>query len=114
VAEKIEPESGHKLALGRNVQGLMADSNAKEIAMFAKLKLASVFAGLICIAVASATNNASAVTAEVAKKCSVLAANEFPPRVIGNPAAGRARGTPQDQRDYFNSCVANGGNIDED
>jgi hypothetical protein len=58
VAEKIEPESGHKLALDRNPEGLMAHSNAKEIAMFAKLKLASVFAGLICIAVASATNNA--------------------------------------------------------
>jgi hypothetical protein len=82
--------------------------------VFGKLKFASAFAGLICISVASATNNASAVTAEVAKKCSVLAANEFPPRVIGNPAAGRARGTPQDQRDYFNSCVASGGNIDED
>ena len=79
MAEKIEPESGHKLALDRNAQGLMAHSNAKEIVMFAKLKLPSVFAGLICISVASATNNESSVTAEVAKKCSVLVANEFPP-----------------------------------
>ena len=46
MAEKIEPESGHKLALDRNAQGLMAHSNAKEIAMFAKLKLPSVFAGV--------------------------------------------------------------------
>jgi hypothetical protein len=73
-----------------------------------------VFAGLNCIAVASTTNNASAVTADVAKKCSALTAKAFPPRVIGNPAAGSANGTAQDQRDYFNRCVANGGNIGDD
>jgi hypothetical protein len=31
--------------------------------------------------------------------------------VAGNPAAGRANGTAQDLREYFNKCVANGGNM---
>jgi hypothetical protein len=82
--------------------------------VFAKLKLASAIAGLICISVTSTTNNASAVTVEVAKKCSALTAKEFPPRVIGNPAAGSAKGTPQEQQAYFKRCVASGGNIGDD
>jgi hypothetical protein len=32
----------------------------------------------------------------------------------GNPAAGLAKGTAQFKRDYFNKCVANGGNMDDD
>ena len=31
----------------------------------------------------------------------------------GNPAAGREHGTAKEVRDYFNKCVANKGNIDE-
>ena len=76
------------------------------------MKIALGFAGLICIAVASTTNNASAVTPEVARKCSTLTAKAFPPRQVGNPAAGSAAGTVRDQRDYFNKCIANGGNMD--
>jgi len=30
---------------------------------------------------------------EVAKKCDALTAKAFPPRAIGNPAAGSAKGT---------------------
>jgi hypothetical protein len=60
------------------------------------------------------TNGASAITAEVAKKCEGLSAKAFPPREIGNPAAGVAKGTVQSKRDYFNKCVANGGNMDSD
>jgi hypothetical protein len=59
-------------------------------------------------------HNASAVTAEVAKKCSALTAKAFPPRVIGNPAAGSAKGLPQEQQNYFKRCVANGGNVADD
>jgi hypothetical protein len=58
--------------------------------------------------------SASAITAEVAKKCNALLAKEFPPREPGNPAAGSTKGTAQSQRDYFNKCVANGGNLDND
>ena len=92
----------------------MAHSNTEEIIVSAKLRFASALAGLIYISIAWTTNNASAVTAEVAKKCSALTAKAFPPRAIGNPAAGNAVGTAHDQRDYFNRCVASGGNIGDD
>jgi hypothetical protein len=32
----------------------------------------------------------------------------------GNPAAGLAKGTVQIKRDYFNKCLANGGNMDDE
>src|SRR5215510_8235995 len=57
---------------------------------------------------------ASAVTAEVARKCAALAAKAYPPQVPGNPAAGLAKGRAQFKRDYFNKCVATGGNMDDD
>ena len=56
---------------------------------------------------------APAITAEVAKACSALAAKAFPPREPGNPAAGSATGTPEDYRRYFEKCVANGGHMDD-
>jgi hypothetical protein len=59
------------------------------------------------------TANASAVTAELARKCGALAEIAYPLRVPGNPAAGRTHGTAQDFRDYFNKCVANRGNMGE-
>jgi hypothetical protein len=34
--------------------------------------------------------------------------------VIGNPAAGSAKGTPEEQQNYFKRCVANGGNVADD
>lgn len=55
---------------------------------------------------------ASAITVEVAKTCNALVNTQFPPRQIGNPAAGSAKGTGQAQRDFFNKCVANGGKMD--
>jgi hypothetical protein len=78
--------------------------------VFANLKFGSALVALVCIAIAP---SASAVTAEVAKKCSALTAKAYPPRVVGNPAAGSAKGTAKSERDYFNKCVANGGNVDE-
>jgi hypothetical protein len=68
----------------------------------------------VCFAAWSMTNSASAITVEVAKKCDELTNKAFPPRQIGNPASGSAKGTAQAQRDYFNKCVANGGNVDND
>ncbi len=59
-----------------------------------------------------APTGASAISVEVAKKCDSLVAKAFPPREPGNPAAGSAKGTAQEQRDYFNKCVTNGGNMD--
>jgi hypothetical protein len=79
-----------------------------------KPKLASAFAGLMCVAVVSMPHGASAVTVEVARKCSALTARAFPPRVIGNPGAGSARGNGREEQAYFKRCVANGGKIDEE
>jgi hypothetical protein len=79
-----------------------------------KPKLASTFAGLMCIAVASVPHGASAVTVEVARKCSALTAKAFPPRVIGNPGAGSAKGSGRAEQAYFMKCVASGGKIDEE
>ena len=81
--------------------------------MFAHVKLGSSLVGLVCIAVGCMNDGASAVTAEVAKKCAALADKAYPPRVPGNPSAGLAEGTAQSKRDYFNKCVASGGNMDD-
>jgi hypothetical protein len=85
-----------------------------EPTMFTTLKNASVLVALVCVAVGCMTGSASAVTAQLAKKCQALTTKAFPPRVPGNPAAGSAKGTGQSQRAYFNRCVANGGNLDDD
>src|SRR6516165_4559658 len=82
--------------------------------MFAHAKFKSAFVGLVCIAVGCVNGRASAVTAGVARKCAALTAKAYPPQVPGNPAAGIAKGTVQSKRDYFNKCVATGGNKDDD
>lgn len=56
--------------------------------------------------------NASAISVELAKKCNTLVAKEFPPREAGNPAAGSAKGSGREQRDFFKKCVDNGGNVE--
>lgn len=68
---------------------------------------------LLLIAVGPMATEASAITVEVAKKCETLMAKAFPPRQAGNPAAGSAKGTAQEQRAYFNKCVTNGGKVDD-
>jgi hypothetical protein len=70
-------------------------------------------AAMLFVAIGLMTTGASAVTAEVAKRCESLTAKAFPPRETGNPAAGSSKGTAQSQRDYFGKCVANGGKVDE-
>jgi hypothetical protein len=67
---------------------------------------------LSLVAIGLAPRGASAITLEVARKCNALVAKEFPPREVGNPAAGSAKGSGLAQRDYFSKCVANGGNMD--
>ena len=82
--------------------------------MRAKPRFLPSFAALICIALASTTYGAGAVTAETAKKCSTLTAKAFPPRVIGNPAAGSAKGNGTAEQAYFRKCLANGGEVGDD
>ncbi|UQR65365.1 hypothetical protein LRP30_09025 [Bradyrhizobium sp. C-145] len=40
-------------------------------------------------------------------------AKAFPPKQIGNPAAGSTKGTAKDKREYFQKCVANNGKVDD-
>jgi hypothetical protein len=75
-----------------------------------KAKYGTALIALICAAFSLMALSALAITAEVAKKCGVLADMAYPLRVPGNPAAGRTHGSAQDVRDYFNKCVATGGN----
>lgn len=85
---------------------------ARKHIMFANLKFKAVLIGLVCMGVAPMTDSASAISVELAKKCNALTAQAFPPRVIGNPAAGSAKGSGQEQRDYYKKCVANEGKMD--
>jgi hypothetical protein len=55
----------------------------------------------------------AAPSAELAKKCAALTAKAFPPRVVGNPAAGSTKGNGPSQQLYFNECVAKGGEVGE-
>jgi hypothetical protein len=69
--------------------------------------------GLTLACLIAIPTDAYAVTAEVARACDALVAKTFPPRVVGNPAAGSAKGTAKDQQDFFRKCVANGGKMDD-
>lgn len=77
-----------------------------------KIEANGIIFALLFFATGFVPTGASAITVEVAKKCNALVAKEFPPRVIGNPAAGRSTGTAQSQRDYFKKCVASDGNME--
>jgi hypothetical protein len=81
--------------------------------MFIHFKSGCALLALTCLALGSLPGFASAITAEVAKKCNALTAKQFPPREPGNPAAGSAKGAGRDQRAYFSKCVANKGIMDD-
>ena len=82
------------------------------IAMSARLRFTAVFIVLVCIDVAPVNDRAFAISVELARKCNALTAKAFPPRVVGNPAAGSVKGTGQDERAYYRKCVANEGKGD--
>ena len=82
--------------------------------MLANLKLLSALVAVVCVFIGPMTERASAETVEVAKKCNALTAKAFPPRVVGNPAAGSAKGGGKVRQDYYRKCVSNGGNMDDD
>lgn len=81
--------------------------------MFAKPKIQAVLIALVCICVVPMADSALAISVEVAKKCNELTAKAFPPRAIGNPASGSAKGSGKEERAYYRKCVANGGRVDE-
>lgn len=69
--------------------------------------------GLACALTVAVPATASAITVEVARACDAALAKAFPPRQIGNPAAGSTKGTAKDKREYFQKCVANNGKVDD-
>jgi hypothetical protein len=69
--------------------------------------------GFAFVLTLAAPATASAITVEVARACDAAVAKAFPPRQIGNPAAGSAKGTAKDQRAYFKKCVDNDGKVDD-
>jgi hypothetical protein len=73
--------------------------------VFSGLAKLLIAAGTV-VFVASAMSPASALSADVAKKCRELMVKAFPPLV-----AGSSRGNAQEEREYFRTCVAQGGKM---
>lgn len=66
-------------------------------------------AAVLCIAVGLASPPpASAITAELAKKCQRLAAKAYPPVL-----AGMKKGNAANERAYFKECLSKDGNMPE-
>jgi hypothetical protein len=81
--------------------------------VFSNLKSISVGVALSSFAVVATVGSASAVTLELAKKCSALMAKAYPPREPGNPAAGSAKGNGAAEQTYYQKCLANNGKVDD-
>jgi hypothetical protein len=81
--------------------------------MTSHVKFWTTLVALLCILGGPMVDKASAITAELAKKCDALTAKAFPPRVMGNPAAGSAKGTGTAEQDYYKKCLTNEGKKNE-
>ena len=80
--------------------------------MFVDFKIHFGASFIVVALIALQPTHAHAITVEVAKKCNLLTDKQFPPRQAGNPAAGSSEGSAKEQREFFQKCVANGGNVD--
>jgi hypothetical protein len=80
--------------------------------VFSQVKSVSVTVALICFSVGAITSGASAVTVELARKCSALMTKAYPPREPGNPAAGSTKGNGKEAQAYYQKCVTNNGKVD--
>jgi hypothetical protein len=81
--------------------------------MIGNLKFHATIFALTCVGFLTMTGNASAISAELARKCTALTAKAFPPRVVGNPASGSVKGGGREERAYYRKCVATEGKVDE-
>jgi hypothetical protein len=72
-------------------------------------KLVKMLAALGIVLAASLTMShpASALSAELAKKCRALMVEAYPPKV-----AGSIQGNAREERDYFRTCIARNGKMD--
>jgi hypothetical protein len=66
---------------------------------------------IVCVALilGAAQHPAVAITAEVAKKCRAMAIKAHPYQL-----PGKGKGTATAERNYFDDCVAKGGNMPDD
>ena len=81
--------------------------------MFASLKSYLARLALVCLAIGLMSGSASAITVELARKCNAMVAAAFPPRQLGNPAAGSEKGSGRQMQGYFKKCVENEGKMPE-
>jgi hypothetical protein len=90
-----------------------ASKLARRNFMVASLKSCLARLALACIAIGLVSGTASAITVELARTCNALVAQAFPPRQLGNPAAGSEKGSGRQMQDYFKKCVENQGKMPE-
>jgi hypothetical protein len=96
--------------LDRLERGVRGDGRARMWSRLGPNNLAMAGVPIVVSLLSSITS--AAPTPELAKKCATLTAKAFPSRVVGNPAAGSAKGSGRSEQDYFNDCIKKGGNID--
>jgi hypothetical protein len=85
----------------------------REVVVFVRTPPQSLFA-LVFVGLGLTSNTAAAPpSVELAKKCAVATQKAFPPRLIGNPAAGTYGGSGPSERAYFNECIKNQGIVSE-
>src|SRR5579859_775189 len=80
------------------------------LGMITKQQYGSALSLSVWIAMGFMNSGASAITAELAKRCQLLTAKAYPSKQVGNPAASATTGPAA--RAYFSKCVANKGNVD--
>ena len=74
-----------------------------------KLAKNSFVVGLALAAYLPTTYPSSAISADLAKKCRAMAVKAHPSPLAGS----KANGAEKAQRDYFQACVAKGGEMDK-
>jgi hypothetical protein len=95
---------------GRECVEIPAMKRCCQMSILPKFEHILLLLGLLGLAVGLATESASAISVDVAKRCEALTAKAYPPRQVGNPAAGSAKGNGRSELEYFRKCVANADN----
>lgn len=84
------------------------DRVGKGISMANWAKRLSVFIAVALMAYLPTTQQASAISAELAKKCRALAVKAHPTSRPGSKATGAGKA----ERDYFQACLAKSGKME--
>lgn len=77
--------------------------------MMKSAKMIVVLAVIVAAFLQATERPAAAITVQLAKKCRAMALKAHPYKMPGEKGPGNATA----QRDYFNDCVARGGNMPE-